>query len=178
MFEAWTSTHTLVWRAGVSPTFTEELRDNFVERFGETSLTETVPHWWGMWGAGFVGDIQRIQKMLPESSRIKVKKNMVSWVSCCTLPGTATMWRQEGQVFIEIPKTSAKIGCVLLARWIAAIVQGVYGAYMATCWHLPENRLTSLWRYSLQNISYLFRIYEYIYTIIYTCICIHWHWLQ
>lgn len=31
---------------GVSPTFTEELRDNFIERFGEASLTQTVPHWW------------------------------------------------------------------------------------------------------------------------------------
>lgn len=45
---------------GVSPTFTEELRDNFVERFGETSLTETVPHWWiaaivqGVYGAYMV----------------------------------------------------------------------------------------------------------------------------
>lgn len=31
----------------MSPSFTEELRDHFVERFGQASLTQTVPHWLG-----------------------------------------------------------------------------------------------------------------------------------
>ncbi|CAJ1363300.1 unnamed protein product, partial [Effrenium voratum] len=31
---------------GVSPTFNEELRDSFVDRFGEQCLTNSVPHWW------------------------------------------------------------------------------------------------------------------------------------
>eukprot|EP00434_Breviolum_minutum_P013314 symbB.v1.2.011732.t1/scaffold699.1/size171451/9 len=45
---------------GVSPSFTEELRDHFVERFGQASLTQTVPHWWiaatvqGMYGSYMV----------------------------------------------------------------------------------------------------------------------------
>ncbi|CAE7409162.1 proP [Symbiodinium pilosum] len=31
---------------GVSSMFTDELRDTFAERFGEKSLSQTVPHWW------------------------------------------------------------------------------------------------------------------------------------
>ena len=38
--------------SGVSPSFTEELRDHFVERFGQASLTQTVPHWWGLRNGG------------------------------------------------------------------------------------------------------------------------------
>ena len=67
--------------------FTDELRDTFAERFGEKSLSQTVPHW------------------------------QLGWTQ---------------MVFFGIAAASWKL-LQMKPRWIAAIVQGDYGLYMALC---------------------------------------------